>query len=348
MKYVTPEAIRRLGIACLAKAGVRRKTAQTVVDALITTSLRGIDSHGIRLLAHYIGAVQIGRINPNPVFRFTHTKSSTGIFDADHGLGIVAGISAMDQAIHLAKKTGIGAVSVSHTTHFGAAGIYTIQAAKQGMIGYASTHVEGIVLPPSGRKPFLGTNAISWSIPCEGEQPIVLDMATTMMTGNKFNMYKAAHAKMPVGCAADVRGHMTTDPSRATFLTHFGGHKGYGIAFMVEIFSSMLSGMNWGPHITPMYPLTSTYRNLGQFFYAIDIEAFTALRTFKHRVRLMADEIRSIERIDKEPVMVPGDPEKRMYKKRVKEGRIPIPEADFAVLCANALKLGIDPNTYLE
>jgi ureidoglycolate dehydrogenase (NAD+) len=343
MKSFPTENFRDFGYTCLTKTGVPRKSSQEIVDALITTSLRGVDSHGIRLLAHYIQAVQVGRINPKPVFRFTRTRSSTGILDADDGFGIAAGFYAMDQAIQMAKKTGVGAVSVSHSTHFGSAGLYTIRAAENGMIGYANTHVEALVLPFNGKKPFLGTNAISWAVPCAGEDPVVLDMATTVMTKNKLNMYKAEQKKIPIGAAADSSGRLTTNPKDAEFLMHFGGYKGYGIAFMVEVFSSMLTGMNWGPHITSMYPLTSAKRNLGHFFYAIDIEAFEKLATFKRRMRLMVEEIRRIPHVSKESVMVPGDPEKRMYEKRVKEGRIPIPEADFAVLSTVAAKLGIDP-----
>ncbi|OGG11969.1 hypothetical protein A2Z00_03980 [Candidatus Gottesmanbacteria bacterium RBG_13_45_10] len=338
---MAPAVIRDIGLACFRRAGVSPGMSRLVVESLVVTSLRGVDSHGIRLIPHYVRAIMLGRVNMAPRLRFHKTLPGTGILEADNALGIIAGTRAMEEAIRMGNNVGMGAVAVAHSSHFGAAGLYTIKAAKRGMIGFACTHVEALVLPPNGKKPFLGTNAISIAVPCAGEDPICLDMATTTMTLNKLMMYRAAHKKIPEGLVADKNGRMTTDPTRAVYLTHFGSYKGYGFAFMVDMFSSMLSGMPWGPHLTPMFPLTGDKRNLGHFFWAINIKGFQKLETFKRRMRKMADELRTIPSVTGDSVMVPGDPEKHEYDKRIKSNRIPIPQADYASLCAVAKELGV-------
>jgi len=348
MEYFAPEKLRLLGSSCLTAAGVSKKNALLVADALTTTSLRGIDSHGVRLFSHYTKAILLGRVNPKPSFRFKKTMPAIGVLDADNGLGIAAGFTAMDHAISMAKKVGMGSVAVSHSSHFGAAGLYTIKAANMGMVGFACTHVEALVLPYNGRKPFFGTNAISIAVPVAGEDPICLDMATTTMTLNKLNMYKAAEATIPKGWAADVNGKITTDSQKAQYLTHFGGYKGYGFAFMVDVFSSMFTGMPWGPHIMPMFPLNDKKRNLGHYFWAINIEGFTHLSTFKKRMSTMVDELRATPSVSNQPVMVPGDPEKQQFVKRSKEGKIPIPKADLDSLITVSRELGINPKKYLD
>jgi len=325
------------------KAGVNTADAKTVVDALITTSLRGVESHGIRLLPHYLRGIMLGRINPKPKFIFTKTMSATGLLDADDGLGILAGYKAMDHAVTMAKKVGMGAVSVRNSSHFAAAGLYTMMAAKNDTIGIAVTHVEALVLPYNGKEPFLGTNAFSFAVPCAGETPIVLDMATTNMSLNKLNMYKAAGKEIPEGWAADAKGRMTTDPRAAHFLTHFGGYKGYGISLMVEILSSLLSGMEYGPHISPMFPLNGAKRKLGHFFMAINIAGFEKPVVFKRRMHALADELRAIPSVSsKTSVMVAGDPEKKIFEKRSQTGLIAMPKTDYEALMRVATALGVD------
>jgi len=196
MEYFAPEKLRLLGSSCLTAAGVSKKNALLVADALTTTSLRGIDSHGVRLFSHYTKAILLGRVNPKPSFRFKKTMPAIGVLDADNGLGIAAGFTAMDHAISMAKKVGMGSVAVSHSSHFGAAGLYTIKAANMGMVGFACTHVEALVLPYNGRKPFFGTNAISIAVRLRRRSDL-FGYGYHNDDHNKLNMYKAAEATFP-------------------------------------------------------------------------------------------------------------------------------------------------------
>ena len=306
------------------KIRVSKRIYQDVIDGLIETSLRGVDSHGIRLVPHYIRATLLGRINKNPKIKFNKTSFSVCNMDADHTYGISAGVIAMKKAISLAEKTGVGMVAVKNSSHFGAAGIYGLMAARKNMIGVAMTHVEDLVVPYGGTKPFLGTNAFCFAAPMDKEEPLCLDMATTMISFNKLRMYRRENKPLESGSAVDKAGNYTTDPHDAVALTHFGSYKGYGVALMIEVLCSLLTGGPYGPYITHMFPLSEKKRNLSHFFMAIDIKKFHPVIVFKKRMRQMAEEIRCQKPAQGfGAVMVAGDPEKNTYKERIKNG-IPI------------------------
>lgn len=317
-------------------AGYQKAHAKHMADSLVTTSLRGVDSHGIRLTPHYVRAMLAGRFNKNPKFKFKNTAPGTSIMDADHAHGIIAGTAAMEQAIKNAKRSGIGAVAVQNSTHFAAAAIYTIPAAKQDMIGICFTHAEALMAPHGGSKGFFGTNPICFAAPCAGEEPFILDMATSSVTRNRVLFCKENGLTLEDGCALDASGAVTTDPNQVAAFIPFGTHKGYGLATMVEIFSALLSGMAFGPFVNPMLPASKKRRRLGQFFMAIDIKRFQSVPTFKRRLKQMMTLLR-----DQKPakgfskVLVAGDPEKLSLVERGRQG-IPVGEdllKNFNLLC---------------
>lgn len=306
--------------------GVPKKIFTSVVEGLIETSLRGVDSHGIRLAPHYLRAAMLGRINKSPEFKFEKTSLTTLLMDADHTFGITAGKEAMGKAIGMAKENGTGIVVVKNSSHFGAAGIYGLMAAREKMIGISMTDVEDLVVPYGGTKPFLGTNAFCFTAPMKGEEPFILDMATSGISFNKLRMHKEKNQPLELGWAVDEAGESVNDPNKAAALTHFGGYKGYGIALMVEILTGILANSPYGPHLTHMFPLNEQKRRLNHFFLALDIKKFLPVEMFEESLKQMADEIRN-QRPAKgfEQVMVAGDPEKSIYQKRIKNG-IPLTE----------------------
>ncbi|MEK7498868.1 MAG: Ldh family oxidoreductase, partial [Patescibacteria group bacterium] len=255
MKFIKAELLREFTTALFKKTGITNTVAQDVTDALIQTSLRGVDSHGVRLVPHYIRAIKLGRINPRPKISFQKTAGATGIVDADNGHGIYAGLFAMRKAISLAKKQGISAVTVTHSTHFGAAGIYALEAADNDMIGLSFTHSDALVVPHGGTNPVLGTNPIAFAAPCTGEEPVCLDMATSQISWNKLLMHRASREVLPHGVAVDANGMETQDPMTANALLPLGGYKGYGLALMVDVFSGLLAGMPFGLGVSRMFPV---------------------------------------------------------------------------------------------
>lgn len=306
------------------KVGYNSRQAKILTNSLVETSLRGVDSHGIRLTPHYVNSTKIRRINTKPKFKFYKKAPGVGIMDADNGHGIIAGIEAMKKAMALAKKTGIGAVGVQNSTHFSAAAIYSLIAAKEDMIGLSFTHAESLVAPFGGKQAFLGTNPICFAAPCAGEEPFCLDMATSTVTRNKVLHYKENGWNLETNWAVDRNGRITLDPKEAAALFPFGGYKGYGLGLMVEIFCSILTGMSFGPFIPPMHPVTTKSRRLGHFFIAIDIKRFQPVKTFKLRMKKMVKMLRKANPADDcSGIKVAGDVEKEFYKERRKSG-IPI------------------------
>jgi LDH2 family malate/lactate/ureidoglycolate dehydrogenase len=172
---VDAAALERFILRALRAVKVRAGVAKDVAEALVGASLRGVDSHGVRLLPHYLAAVEHGRINPDPDFRFRRTRPAAGILDADHSFGHAAGVAAMRRAMRLARSCGVGAVSVRNSTHCGAMAHYTLAAARKGFIGFAFTHADSLVNSFGSTRAFMGTNPIAVAVPCAGEEPFCFD-----------------------------------------------------------------------------------------------------------------------------------------------------------------------------
>jgi len=304
------------------------------VDGIIQASLRGIDSHGIRLFPHYIQGFNKGRLNKNPKYHFKKTTSGTGIFDANHAPGHAAGIEAMSKAIELAENNGIAAISVCNSSHFGAAAYYGFKAAEKDMIGLSFTQATAHVLSYNGIQPFFGNNPICMVAPAEKEGPFCLDMATTITTFNKVEIYKESGKNLPNGWAVDNSGNETIDPKNVFSLLPIGGYKGFGLSMMVDILCALLSGSKYGPDTSPMFNNDmKEKRYLGHYFIAINIAAFVKPARFKKRMQEMIDRLRSEPKNDKNghPVIVPGDPEKNYLEERIKFG-IPVSKPFVNVL----------------
>ncbi len=343
-KFIAEKYLRNFGYIAMNRVGVPKHIYKIVIDGLIETSLRGVDSHGVRLIPHYVKAVLSGRINKKPHFFFEKTAPSTGIFDANNGFGIAAGVEAMDKAIMIARETGIGAVSTINSSHFGAAAIFGLRAGRNDMIGIVFTDVDSLVNPYGGKKTYFGTNPICFTAPISGEDPFCLDMATSRVSLNKIIAYREAEKPLESGWAVDFEGKPTNDPKLATSLLPIGEYKGYGLSAMISILSSLLTGMPFGPHINPMYPLNDKQRKLGHFFLALDISKFQPVDVFKKRMKEMVDELRNIPPIDKnQPVIVAGDPEKINYGLRSKKG-IPLLLHDIATFNSLANELQMEVN----
>ncbi len=314
----------------LKRTDVRDDVAAHLTEALIESSLRGVDSHGVRLFPHYVKGVLGGRINPNPSYRRTRTSPSTALFDADHTFGHAACMEAAKYAIALADEAGSAHVAVYHSSHFGAAATYALEIARCNMIGMSFTNTDALIKSYGGKKAFLGNNPICITVPCEGEEPICLDMATSIVTFNKIKQLREHGLFAPPGVGADDEGRETIDPHRISMLNPIGGYKGYGLSFMVEVLCSLLTGMPYGPQIPKMFeaPMDEK-RNLGQFIIALRIENFQDIHLFKKRMAMFVGDLRKSPPFHPDqPVHVPGDPEKAKQKERLKTG-IPLSDTEL-------------------
>lgn len=324
--------------------GVVIQVAELTAKGLWSTSLRGVDSHGIRLLPHYVAGVEGGRINPNPKFHFQRTSASTGWLDADHTFGHAAGIVAMRYAIVIAKEAGAGYVSVKNSSHCGSLAYYALEACKEDMIGFAYTHASSKIRTPNSNRPFFGTNPLCFAAPMLSEGPFCYDTAPTPITFNKVKQHREDGTPLPLNSAADKNGDETLDPNLAEQLLPIGDYKGFGLAIMVDILCGLMSGMPVGQNISNMYkdPL-SQKRYLGQFYGALRIDVFEKPERFKQRLQKLAEQVRQEPCVDQSiPVQIPGDPEKANETDRCKNG-ISIKPLDLDRFNQLANRLGIRP-----
>jgi len=340
--FVSSEKLSVFIKSVLLKARVREDVAEYVTEGLVQTSLRGVDSHGVRLLPHYMKGVKGGRINPNPNYKFIQTFPSTGLLDADHTFGHAAGIEAAKKAIELANEAGTGHIAIYNSTHFGAAAYYTLEIAKHDMIGMSFTNTDALIRTYGGKKPFLGNNPISVAVPCKGEEPFCLDMATSVVTFNKIRQLREEKLSAPLGVGANSDGIETTNPDETAMLLPVGGYKGYGLSMVVEILCSLLTGMPYGPYIPKMFeaPMNQK-RYLGHFVIAMRIDCFQEKAVFMERMSKMMKELRNEPRLDKDiPIQVAGDPEKKSYAERSKNG-IPLKSVEYEAFKKLSEKYGI-------
>lgn len=300
--------------------GLRQKHVNWMVNGLLGPSLRGIDSHGIRLLQTYLSELQGGRSKARPDFRFTTSASAAISMDADQGLGIVAGYEATERAILKAKQFGIAAVAVKNSNHFGAASNYTLAAAQQGLMCLSFSNSDALVAPHGGAEKVFGTNPISFAAPAQGDEIYCLDMATSQVSYSKILNCLAKGEATKDNWAVNV----DHEQKSVGALLPLGGYKGQGLAMMVSILSGVLNG---GPDDMDMSHLyCAPYdepRQVGHFIIAINIDAFTQPVGFRQRLSRLMARVRQSETGVGERILVAGDLEKESKQKREKEG-IPV------------------------
>jgi LDH2 family malate/lactate/ureidoglycolate dehydrogenase len=304
----------------------------------------GVDSHGVRLLPHYIAVLRGGRVNPRPAMRFSGTFGAVASLDADHGHGARAAYTAMTRALDLARGHGIGAVAIRNSSHFGPAGAYALAAAEAGCIGLAVCNADSYARLHDGAERFHGTNPIAIAVPVDGERPWLFDMATSAVTYNRVQLYKSLRRVLPPGVAADGDGRETNDPDAVEMLSPLGGafgFKGAGLAGFVEILSGVLTGMRLSFELLPMAGADlQTPRGLGAFVLAILPGAFLDAGAFHAGMRRYLTRLRSSQPVAGGVVMAPGDREWAEADRRAIHG-IPIDPATADAFAGIARDFGL-------
>lgn len=329
------EVLREFSTRIFLHFGVPKADAAQAADVLASADLRGIDSHGVARLTSYFELLSEGLINPTPKIKILRSTPSTATIDGDNGLGLVVGPQANTVAMDMAEKAGSGWVSICNTNHFGIAGYYVLQALKRDMIGWAMTNSTKLVTPLWGAERMLGTNPIAIAFPGKDEPPIVIDMATCAAAYGKIEMARRRGQPIPEGWGIDHQGRGTINPDSIVAGGALlplgsdrerGGHKGYGLAVMVDILCGPLSGANWGPFTPPFalrqeIPARSVGRGIGHFFGAMRIDGFIEADEFKRQID---DFIRTFRATRPAPgtdgPLIPGDPEREAETVRSKDG----------------------------
>jgi len=333
---IPADILRRQLIALFTAWGMKGEQVEVTAQMLLAADLRGIDSHGIAMLPLYDDFRRAGKLTLNPEIKVVREMPATALLDGGGGLGHYPSFKAMNLAIDKCSVAGVGSVAVRNSNHYGAAGVYALLAAERGFIGLSTTSVwRPTVVPTFGAEPVFGTNPIAFAAPAGRHPPFCLDMATSTVALGKIKLAALHHQPIKPGWAVDEQGNPVLDPQEALkhgHLTPLGGtpemsgHKGYGLAAMVEILSTMLPGAFYSTTRARRHPEAERY-NVGHFFLAIDPRAFRDEGEFQQDIDDLIDALRASKRVDdKQPVLVAGDPEQACYAERSVRG-IPVPLA---------------------
>lgn len=339
---VPAAAIRRQLEEVFRKWGLSEAEIAPTAEIMVETDLRGVDSHGLAMLPLYAQWRRTGQLTFPADIKLVRENPVTALIDGGNGLGHAPSHRAMRLAVEKAKKTGLAAVAVRHSNHFGAAGAYALIAAREGLIGLSATNAgSATMVPTRGRQPMFGTNPMAFAAPAGKNKPFVLDMATTTVAVGKVKLAWFAGKPLPRGWTLDPAGAEVTDAAEAFDghgrlkpgygMTPLGGtaelssHKGYGLAALVETLCCMLPGATYIGTREARHGKVDR-QNIGHFFLALDPAQFRDYDDYAFDMDDMIDALRASEPIDPEqPVLVAGDPEEAAFAERSRDG-VPVPD----------------------
>ena len=330
MKTISIDALTRLVEQILLKCGVSPEDSRVTAEVLVTTDSWGVFTHGTKSLPGYVRRLLGGGLKAKGKPFAVSDGPAWAIVDGDSSLGMVTGVFAMNLAMTKAKTAGLSLVTVRNSCHFGAAGYYTYWAATHGMIGLAMSNDCPSVAAPGSRGPVFGSNPFSFAAPAGDGTQVVLDISTAVVAGGKIRQSLAEGKNIPPGWLIDEEGMPTTDgalyPYHAALLP-MAGHKGYGLAMMIEIFSGLLSGSLVRDKVGGwMFGDASAPTDHGHAFFAIDPNVFAGGGAFETR---MNDLVRGIKASPPargvDAILIPGEIEREKRRDAEKNG-IPLPE----------------------
>jgi L-2-hydroxycarboxylate dehydrogenase (NAD+) len=325
----------------LAKMGVPDGDAEATADVLVSANLRGIDSHGVARTRRYVQGLRDGVMLARPEIQVVRETAVTALVDGGAGLGQVVGVRAMRMAMEKALEAGVGFVAVRNSNHYGIAGYYSMMALEEDLIGISMTNAAPLVVPTFGKDAVLGTNPMSVAVPTGGERPFVLDMATSIVTRGKLEEYERREKPLIEGWATDKEGVPTSNASQV--LRNMkersgggilplggageeqGGHKGYGLALLVDILCGVLPGAGYA---TGVYPVDGAGHalpsDIGHFFGALRVDAFRPLGEFRDSMDDIVRMLRSSAKaLGRERIFVHGEKEWEIADERRSNG-IPV------------------------
>ncbi|MCH3964919.1 MAG: Ldh family oxidoreductase [Clostridium sp.] len=342
------------------KFGFSTEDSRTITDVLLLSDLFGIESHGIQRLVKYYSEIKQGLIIVDSKPKIIKETPVSATLDGQAGMGQLTGRTAMNMAIEKAEASGIGMVSVRNSNHYGIAGYYARMAEKKGLIGISMTNSPAVIVPTFGKEAMLGTNPIAISMPAD-PYPFLMDMATSVVTRGKVEVYNKRNEPLPDGWALDADGHDTTNPKDILYNVprHLGGgivplggskeltggHKGYGFALTVEMFTAILSG-----------GLTGNYVHLDgkngsgtcHYFCAIDYGMFGDKKSIENSFSKYLEELRNSKKAkDAVRIYTHGEKEVEAYNDKMKNG-IPVNDSTLHEIYDICRYFDIDPENYVE
>ncbi len=341
--FIPAPALRAFSINAFEASGLSRMHSGWVSDTLIQSELRDVASHGIVRLPFYCQRLLDKGSNPNPEVRIITQKPSMLLIDGDNGLGQIVSIKAMEMVMERAKSQGVCFAGVRNSCHFGMAAYYPMMALKEKMIGMAGSNTATVMAPWGGGKSAIGNNPLSIAVPTGKPYPLVLDISMSVVSGGKVRLEAVKGTKIPLGWILDDQGRPTENPGdmfpNGTLLPL--GHKGFGLAIMIEILSGVLTQSAILKEINLWFDKTADPVNLGHFFMAFDIRAFLSIDAFEKRVGQLIDELKSSPPMEGSAgIFMPGELE-HLKEQEYRQNGIPVSFEVIKTLDAFAQKVGI-------
>ncbi len=308
--------------AIFVECGVNGVDARSIADVLVKADLRGVHSHGVMRVDEYVSNLKGGGWSAKRSMSVEREGSINVLLNGNDGIGIITALRAMEMAIELAKKRGVGIVNVRGAGHFGTAAYYSMMAQKTDMIGVVLTNGSPAMAPTGGLECIIGNNPWSVAVPGEDEPGIVLDMANSIVARGKVRLADKKNQPIPLDWALDENGKPTSDPMEALkgTILPIGGYKGYGISLIVDVLAGILSGAAYGKHVGS--PRDSHNRqNVGQMFIALDIDEFQPVSDFKSNVTNYIREIKESKKAEYcQEIFVPGEIEYLNERRQLENG----------------------------
>lgn len=337
MPVVDPDVLRALARSVFRAVGSPAETADLVAGSLVGANLAGHDSHGVIRVPAYVQQVRDGRLTPTATPAVVRETPTAAVVDGRWGFGQLTARRSMELAIEKARRHGIGAVAAISCNHIGRLGEWAELAAANGVVGFVSVAMQGGTLhaaPYGGAERAMSTNPLAFGIPSGGTRlPVVVDFATTAVAEGKLRVAKAKGARLPPGCILDASGQPSTNPddfyAGGTMLP-FGGHKGYGLAVVVELLSLALTGA--------LASKRGSFAS-GSFYLCIDPNAFGSSAAYAGAVAELLERIKSVRPAPGfNEVLLPGEPEHR--SRQARQNGIPVDDTTWQALHQTAAEVG--------
>ncbi|KQR73206.1 hypothetical protein ASF98_22650 [Arthrobacter sp. Leaf337] len=316
----------------LSAAGLPEDDARLVAESLVDANLRGVDSHGVSRIPIYVKRLQLGLVNTRPNVRVVKETGGALVIDGDNGMGQVVMQRSLELAQERLPSTSTVSVAVRNSNHYGSGAYFAKKAAAANAAIFLYGNAPATMSAWGGRERFLGTNPYTFGVPAGSREPMILDMATSVVARGKIIQADQLGGQIPEGWAVDINGDPTTDPEAALAgsVLPFGGPKGYGIALMVEVMAAMFSGASSGPEIGDLYDDLDRPQGVGAFFTLHNVSAFQPLDQFGRRMENLFEAIKASGPANRE-VLIPGEIEARAALRNQEQG-IALPQAVIAEL----------------
>jgi ureidoglycolate dehydrogenase (NAD+) len=321
---VSRKALDTFCVEAMRRAGMTEADARVTAEVLVTTDTWGTHTHGTKQLRNLLKNFRDGRMDVRASAELTGEGPGWARFDGHASMPMPTSVRAMETAVAKAKTTGIAIATVNNSGHYGAAGYYAWLATQHDMIGMSFSNVDPGVAVPGSRGSVLGTNPLAYAVPAGKERPVLLDIATSVVAASKIYALRDLGKRLPEGWVVDGEGVPTTDPTlypQVGAMLPMAGHKGYGLAFLVEVLTGVLGGGAFGNLVRswvigPVLPVNQSHS-----FIAIHVEAFEPVAEFKARMDTLIRQIKDAPKAKgSDRIWLPGEKEGECREEALAKG----------------------------